>query len=146
MIDDTDERGSLSLEFIMFGVVVLVPFVYFIIALASVQQSMLAADAAARHVARGISLATNADEADARASAVLDTIWQQYSLAPDDVSVAVSCTPADIPCPSAGAIVHVEIGIRTPLPFVSGVPGLERLASVPVHAEAINRMSKAWAG
>lgn len=146
MIDNTDERGSLSLEFIMFGVVVLVPFVYFIIALASVQQSMLAADAAARHVARGLSLATNADEADVRASAVLDTIWQQYSLAPDDVTVAVSCTPADIPCPSAGAIVHVEVGIRTSLPFVSGVPGLERLASVPVRAEAINRMGKAWAG
>ncbi len=148
MIEPTDsgERGSLSLEFIAFGLIVLVPLVYFVIAITSIQQHMLATDAAARHVARAISLSTDAGEADSRSSAVLGTIWAQYALAPENVGVAISCTPANVPCPSAGAIVHVEISTRVALPLVSGVPGLSDVASVPVRAEAVNRMGKAWSG
>lgn len=150
MIDENPqhdtERGSLSLEFIAFGLVVLVPLVYAVIAIMSVQQGMLATDAAARHVARTISLASNAEQADARTAAVLDTIWEQYALSPEDIEVEVFCTPANVPCPSAGAIVHVAVSARMNLPFVGGVPGLDRIASVPVRAEAVNRMGKAWAG
>lgn len=143
---DQAERGSLSLEFVMFGLVVLVPLIYFVIAIMAVQQNMLATDAAARHVARSISLASSPEQANARAAAVLETIWEQYSIRPGAVDVEVTCTPTNVPCPSAGVIVHVEISARTHLPFVSGIPGLERLASVPVYAQAVNRMGKAWAG
>ena len=57
---ETDDVGSAALEFITVGVVLLVPLVYLIIALGTIQEQALGVDAAARHTARAIALAPDA--------------------------------------------------------------------------------------
>ena len=49
---DAGERGSASLEFLTVGMILLVPLVYLVLALAAIQGGSLAVEGAARHAAR----------------------------------------------------------------------------------------------
>jgi Flp pilus assembly protein TadG len=141
LCDDT-ERGSAALEFILVGLLLLVPMVYLIVALGLIQEQSLGAEAAARHVARAMSTATGADEARQRADRVLASVAEQYGI--DDIDVAVACAPAAAACPSAGTTLAVTVSTRVTLPLVPPVLGLEQLAAVPVEATAAHKVSRFW--
>ncbi|GGM54650.1 TadE family protein [Microbacterium saperdae] len=133
----TNDDGSAALEFITVGVILLVPLVYLVILLGVIQEQTLGAEAAARHTARVIALASDAD-------AVLDGIADEYGLDQDALQVSVTCVPAGVDCPSSGATVTVTIGARVTLPFVPAVFGLERALSIPVEASAVQKVSRLW--
>lgn len=136
------ERGSAALEFILVGLLMLVPLVYLIVSLGLIQEQSLGAEAAARHVARAMSTATGADDARQRADRVLASIAQQYGL--DDVDVAVECSPSGSACPAAGATVAVTVATRVTLPLVPPVLGLDELAAIPVEATGAHKVSRFW--
>ncbi|QTV79790.1 TadE family protein [Microbacterium sp. NIBRBAC000506063] len=139
-----DERGSAPLEFIGVGLILLVPLVYLVIALGAIQQQTLGAEAAARHTARAISQASDAASATARADAVLAAVVREYRMPPDAVGVALACTPAGSVCPAAGATVHVTVTTRVALPFVPALFGLNELATIPIEAAAVQKISRVW--
>ena len=62
----TDDAGSAALEFIVVGLLMLVPLVYLVITLSLVQHQSLGTEAAARHIARAISTAEDAGAAEGR--------------------------------------------------------------------------------
>ena len=136
------ERGSAALEFIVVGLLMLVPLVYLIVSLGLIQEQSLGAEAAARHVARAMSTATGADDARERADRVLASIAQQYGL--DDVDIAVECSPSGSACPAAGATLAVTVATRVTLPLVPPVLGLDQLAAIPVEATAAHKVSRFW--
>ena len=136
------ERGSAALEFILVGLLMLVPLVYLIVSLGLIQEQSLGAEAAARHVARAMSTATGADDARQRADRVLASIAQQYGL--DDVDIAVECSPSGSACPAAGATLAVTVATRVTLPLVPPVLGLDQLAAIPVEATAAHKVSRFW--
>lgn len=138
------ERGSAPLEFIGVGLILLVPLVYLILALGAVQQQTLGAEAAARHTVRAISLSPDAATAAARTDAVLASVVREYGMTEEAVSVAVACVPAGAGCPSAGATVRVRVSTRVALPLVPSFLGLDRLATIPIEAEAVQKMSRLW--
>ncbi|MBW9093026.1 TadE family protein [Microbacterium jejuense] len=139
---DDPERGSAALEFILIGLLLLVPLVYLVVALGLIQGQSLGAEAAARHIARAVSTATDAADARNRADAVLSAVAEEYGL--DDVGLSVECTPAGAACPRAGAALHVTVRTTVTLPLVPPVLGLDDLAAIPVEATSVQKVSRFW--
>ena len=137
-----DDSGSAALEFILVGLLLLVPLVYLIVALGMVQGQSLGAEAAARHIARAVATATDADDARARADAVLAAVSEEYGL--DDVDLSIDCTPSGAACPRAGATLRVSVRTMVTLPLVPPVLELDRLAAIPVEAAAAHKVSRFW--
>ncbi|MFE1663734.1 TadE family protein [Microbacterium sp. P02] len=139
-----DEIGSAALEFILVGLVLLVPVVYLIIALGLIQGQALGVEAGARHVARTVSTAPDAATAAVRADAVIAVVTEEYGIDSSAIDVSIACRPVSASCPSAGATVVVTVATRVSLPLVPEVLGLERLASIPVEASAAQKVSRFW--
>ncbi|GAA5199369.1 TadE family protein [Microbacterium jejuense] len=139
---DDGERGSAALEFILLGLLLLVPIVYLIVALGLVQGQSLGAEAAARHIARAVSTAADDADARSRADAVLSSVSDEYDL--DHVDLSIVCTPAGAACPRAGATIHITVRTTVALPLVPPVLGLDELASIPVEATAVQKVSRFW--
>jgi len=141
-VEDDSERGSAALEFILVGLLLLVPLTYMIVTLGLIQGQSLGAEAAARHIARAVSTATDAEDARARGDAVLAAVSEEYGL--DDIDLAIDCTPAGATCPRAGATLHVTVRTSVALPLAPPVLDLDRLAAIPIEASAAHKVSRFW--
>jgi Flp pilus assembly protein TadG len=139
-----DERGSAALEFIVGGVILLVPIVYLIVALGTIQSHALGVESASRHVARAVSSAEDIRDADARAAAVLDAIVREYDIDGDTIDIDVSCLGEAVACPAAGETVRVTVAASVPLPFVPPVLGLQEATRVGVESSAVQKVSRYW--
>lgn len=142
--EDDGERGSAALEFILVGLILLVPLVYLIVALGLIQEQSLGAEAGARHIARALSTAEDADAARGRADVILSSVVDEYGLDPRAVDVSLACRPAGGACPEAGATIVVTVTTRVTLPLVPPVLGLDRIAAIPLEASAVQKVSRFW--
>ena len=138
------DEGSAALEFILVGLVLLVPIVYLIVALGAIQGQSLGVETAARQIARTIADAPDAATADARAERVLAAIIEEYGLERDAVSVEIACDRFAGVCPEAGAMLSVTVRTSVVLPLVPAVLGLDHLARVPVEAASVQKVSRFW--
>ncbi|UYO96044.1 TadE family protein [Microbacterium sp. M28] len=139
-----DDEGSAALEFIVVGVILLVPLVYLVLTLGAVQEQTLGAEAAARHTARAMGQAPDAETAAARGDAVIAAVIEEYGMDPEAVQVSITCTPASATCPAPGATVIVTVSSRVSLPFVPPILGLDSVAAIPVEAVAAQKISRVW--
>lgn len=142
--EDDSERGSAALEFIVVGLVLLVPIVYLVVALGLIQGQSLGAEAGARHLARAISTATGAGDAEYRSDLVIDAVIAEYGLDPATVDLSLACIPAAGECPRAGATLTVTLRTRVTLPLVPPVLGIDRWAGIPIEATAAQKVSRSW--
>lgn len=140
----SSEDGSAALEFIAVGVLLLVPLVYLIVSLGTIQEQALGVEAAARHLARALSLGPDADAAAGRAERLLDGVAAEYGIEPAELDVAITCAPVAWPCPAAGTTVTVVVRARVHLPLVPAVLGLDDAASVRVEGIAVQKVSRLW--
>ncbi|WP_337004135.1 MULTISPECIES: TadE family protein [unclassified Microbacterium] len=138
------DDGSAALEFIVVGVILLVPLAYLVIALGAIQDQTLGAEAAARHTARATALAPDSKAAADAGDTVLAGVIDEYDLDPDTTEVELSCRPASEACPSAGVTLIVRVTARVRLPLVPPVLGVDRATEVPVQAEAVQKLSRTW--
>ncbi|MFT4137032.1 TadE family protein [Microbacterium sp.] len=138
------EEGTAALEFILAGLVLLVPIVYLVIALGAIQGQSLGVEAGARHIARAVATASDPATAADRADRVLAAIVEEYDLDAGSVEVSLRCTPVGAACPDAGATLVVTVAVDVALPLVPPVLGLERLARVPVASTAVQKVSRTW--
>jgi hypothetical protein len=141
---DDGERGSAALEFILVGMLLLVPLVYLVVSLGLIQEQSLGAEAGARHIARALSTAEDADAARRSADLVLRSVVDEYALDAEEVDLSLECRPAGGSCPEAGATLVVTVRTRVALPLVPPVLGLDRLASIPLEASAAQKVSRFW--
>ncbi|WP_087133192.1 TadE family protein [Microbacterium esteraromaticum] len=139
-----EDDGSAALEFIVAGVLLLVPLVYLVLALGAIQEQTLGAEAAARHTARVIAQAPDADTASQRGDAVLVSVTREYGMDADAVQVGIACRPARAQCPDAGATVIVTVRTRVSLPFMPPLFGLDQIAAIPIEAESAQKVSRLW--
>lgn len=138
-----DDSGSASLEFVTVGLILLVPLVYLIVALGSIQSQALGAETAARQLARTIASSSDRATADARTQRVVDAIVAEYGIDRSTLDVQVQCaTPG--PCPAAGAMLSVTVTAEVPLPLVPPVLGLDQATRVPVTATGVQKVSRYW--
>ncbi len=108
------DDGSASLEFVAAGLILLLPVVYLVLVLSSVQAGAFAAEAAARQAARLFVQAESVEAAQAVADRAIQFALADYGVDRDDASVAVTCVPAA--CLEPGAIVTVQVTVSVPLP------------------------------
>lgn len=139
-----DQSGTAALEFIGVGLLMLVPLVYLVLALGAIQGQSLGAEAASRHLARSLSSAADPEAAEARAETVLTTVASEYGLDRDTLRVQTSCHPASATCPSPGTTLTVTVTTSVVLPLVPPVFGLERVASIPIEATSVQKVSRFW--
>lgn len=137
-----DERGSAALEFIVGGVILLVPIVYLIVTLGIIQSHALGVEATSRHVARAVASAESVEDADARAAAVLDSLVREYEIDADTLAVDVSCVGRPAECPGAGETVRVTDAASVPLPLVPPVLGLDEATRVGVESSSVQKVSR----
>jgi Flp pilus assembly protein TadG len=121
------ERGSAIVEFVFVAILVMVPLVYLVVAIAVVQRANLAVTNAAREVGRAIATADSPEEAGVRAEAALRLALQAQSLEPSDVDlvyvdISADCgSPSMAPMLTAGAEFGICVTRHQQLPAVPTV-------------------------
>lgn len=140
----TSDRGNAALEFITAGLILLVPIVYLVIALAGIQGAQLAAAGAARQAARVYVQGSDQADASAEASAAVAFALADFGLQADAARVQVSCRPHPDACLTRLGTVTVTVRVRAPLPLVPDVLDLRHDAAVSVQASSTQRVSRFW--
>lgn len=141
-----DDAGTAALEFVTAGLILLVPLVYLILTLATVQAGALATEGAARQAARVFVQAHSPEDAAQRAARAIEFGLADYGIDPGAASVSVSCSGSTgASCPARNAVVTVTVRVAVPLPLVPDVLNLAQAASVPVEATARQQVSRFWA-
>lgn len=125
-----DARGSAALEFLGLGVLLLVPLAYGALALAQLEQALLATELAARNGARV--LVAGGDDAERLAAEHLHWALADQGIDPAGAAVDVRCAPTP-DCAVTGDTLTMTVRVEVPLPFV---PGAAEWLVVPVESSA----------
>lgn len=129
------DEGSAIVEFLGLAVLLLVPLVYLVVALARLQAASFAVEAAARDGARSVSSAPDPTTGAERAEATALLALSDQGLArPQDPKPEVTVQCSATPCLTPEARVTVQVRVEVVLP---GVPVfLDRVipARMPVQA------------
>jgi hypothetical protein len=138
------EAGSASLEFITAGLVLLVPLVYLVLALSSVQAATIAADGAARQATRVYVQSSTPSEARAAALRAIEVALDDYGLDAGSATIGIACRPRASACLTRRGFVTITVELVAPLPLAPPVadPGLP--AGLPVAATATEQVSRFW--
>lgn len=144
-----DDCGSAIVEFVFVAVVVMLPLVYLIVAVATVQRSEFAVSEAAREAGRAFATSDHADQALGRAEAAVHIVLHDQGL-PDDAALAYvpagsSCDAGQItPTLVAGAQFTVCVTRHVSIPAVPRVlagKGITTVGEYVVHVDDYRTVS-----
>jgi membrane protein implicated in regulation of membrane protease activity len=110
-----DESGSAVVEFIMVGVVLLVPVLYFVVTVGTLQAASFAAVGAADHAAKAFVSSPDVQSAERAAQAAGRVAAADFGIETGRVTVSVECDRSD--CLEAGTAVTVTVEVEVPLPL-----------------------------
>lgn len=137
-----DERGSASIEFITVGLLMLVPTVYLVLALASVQSASFAVEGAARQASRVFVQAATIAEGEAAAERAILVTFADYGLEAADAEVTIDCRPDPADCLTRRGFVTVTISTVAPLPLFPAVLDADIPLGVPIDSIATEQVSR----
>ena len=135
----SSDRGSASLEFLTVGVILLVPLVYLVLAVAAIQGGALAVEGAARQAARVAVVAGDQAAANTAVDRVVRVTLADYGIESAAAAVVVDCADD---CAEPGSRVHVSVTARVTLPLVPDFLSLGQMGSVPIEASATQNVSR----
>jgi hypothetical protein len=136
------EEGSASIEFITVGILLLVPTVYLVLALSSIQSASFAVEGAARQASRVFVQAETLAEAQAAASRAVAVTLADYGLDAGDARVVISCRPDPADCLTRRGFVTVSISTVAPLPLFPAVLETDIPPGVPIDAVSTEQVSR----
>ncbi|EWS80827.1 hypothetical protein [Brachybacterium phenoliresistens] len=113
-------EGNALIEFVVLAVALLIPTLYLVLTLGSVQAAVFAADVIARDAARIHATETDPVAASGRSSAHARMVLEDFGLEPGDV-VEIRCT--EDPCATPGGTVTASVRIPVPIPGLGPVLG-----------------------
>lgn len=140
----TDESGSASLEFITAGMLLLLPLVYLVLTMASIQAGAFAVEGAARQAARVYVQSASVGEANAAAGRAIEFALADYGLDASAVSVSVGCRPNPANCLTRRGFVTIQVSTSVSLPLVPPILDLKVPLSIPVQSTATQQVSRFW--
>ena len=140
----TDDDGSASLEFITAGLVLLLPLVYLVLTMSSLQAGAFAVEGAARQAARVYVQSASIPEANAAAGRAVEFALADYGLDASAVTVSVTCQPTPSQCLQRRGFVTVVVSTTVVLPLVPPVLDLDVPLSVPITSTATQQVSRFW--
>lgn len=117
-----DERGNAVVEFVALAVVLLIPCLYLVLTLGSVQSAVFAADVIARDAARIHATEPDAARADARTRQMVADVLADHGIEADPEGVvSIRCTHD--PCAAPGEDVRAMARIPVPVPGLGPMLG-----------------------
>ncbi len=131
------ERGSASLEFLTVGMILLIPLVYLVLTVASIQAAALGVEGAARQAARVAVL--SADGADASVERTIGVVLADYGVDAGATSVGVTCSAR---CDEPGSRVTVHVRVSVPLPLVPQALASSSIGTVQLESSATHTVSR----
>jgi Flp pilus assembly protein TadG len=138
------EDGSAALEFITAGLLLLVPLVYLVIAVAAVQGGALAVEGASRQAARVFVQAPTTVIAQSRARTAVDFALADFGVSGGSASVRVSCSPHPAECLTRRGFVTVTVTERIALPLAPPALSVKTPLTVPLTATSTEQVSRFW--
>lgn len=139
-----DERGSTSLEFVTTGLLLLVPLVYLVLSVSSIQAGAFAVEGASRQAARVFVQAHSVEEGRRQAQRAIDFALADYGVDPRSVGVTIDCSPRPGRCLTRSGTVTVTVEGSVPLPLLPPVLTGRFPLSIPLHSSATQRVSRFW--
>lgn len=136
------ERGSASIEFITAGMLLLVPLLYLVVAIAAIQSASLGLEGAGRQAARVYARADTVAEANRRAAAVIAVAAADHGLDATRIRMQISCAPQPRQCLRPRGRVTVRLDYSVPLPLLPAALGDWGFAAVPLSATATQPVSR----
>ena len=133
-----DERGSAVVEFVVLGVLLLIPLVYLVMMLARVQAGSYAVSQAAREAGRAYVTAATGDDATGRAEAAARIAFLDQSF--ESGRLAITCDGT--PCLRPDGQVETAATVRVPLPLVPSFVRDVIPLSVPVSASHLSTVDR----
>ena len=134
-----DERGSAVVEFVVLGVLLLIPLVYLVMMLARVQAGSYAVSQAAREAGRAFVTADAEGSATGRARAAARVAFADHAFE-DSGRVTITCDGT--PCLRPDGQVVTEATVRVPLPLVPSFVRDVIPLSVPVSASHLSTVDR----
>ncbi|WP_156837197.1 hypothetical protein [Nesterenkonia alba] len=125
-----EEHGSAVVEFLALSVLLMIPVVWFLLAIGQVQAATYAATGAADQGAKVHTTSTVSPEVAAE-QAVTRTL-SDYGVSAEHATVTRQCTPD---CTSSGSVVSITVEVHVPLPGLPRISGVD-LTLVNVSATA----------
>jgi hypothetical protein len=136
------DDGSASIEFITVGILMLVPTVYLVLALSSIQSASFAVEGAARQASRVFVQAETVAQAQAAASRAIAVTLADYGLDAADARVVITCRPDPADCLTRRGFVTVTITTVAPLPLFPAVLETDIPPGVPIDSVATEQVSR----
>lgn len=115
---DDSEAGSAILEFILLGLLLLVPVIYLVITAGQLQGGSFAVVGAADQAAKVYVAAQSPGLGEARARQAAAVAMNDFGLDPASMTMSISCSET---CLAPGSLVTVHVQVPVPLPFVPGI-------------------------
>jgi hypothetical protein len=128
------EQGTALVEFTWLAILVMVPLLYFVLAVFDVQRSAFGVSTAARAAGRAFTQAPTEAEAMERAAEAAALALRDQHLEADWRALHVMCAPDPSNCLAPGSVVTVAVSRQVPLPLLPPVLGGQR-PSILVQAE-----------
>ena len=129
--DHEHERGSAIVEFLGLGVTLLLPIMYGVLTIFSVQASILGAHAASAQVAQYIQeLPPETSMSQEQAQRLSALVARDFGVAESDISVSLSCSGS---C-SARESIRVQVQVNAHLPLIPQGLGA---SVIPVSSQSV---------
>lgn len=139
-----DEVGTASLEFITVGLILLLPVVYLVLTMSSIQGGAFAVEGAARQAVRVYVQSGSTTEAAARAERAIRFALADAGLEALEPGVTVTCSPHPDACLTRLGTVTISVAVTVPLPLFPPVLQLDVPLGVPLQAVATEQVSRFW--
>ncbi len=131
-----DETGSALVELTWLGLLLLIPLVYVVITMITVQRSAYGATEAARAAGRAYILAPDEATAVARAYEAAQIAMQDQGVELDPDDLQIVCHPDPGSCMQPGSSVEVVLALDVDLPLMPSFEGASS-ASIAVDASHV---------
>lgn len=118
----TSDRGSASIEFVWLTLILLVPFVYILLAVFDTQRAAYAVSLSSKAAARAYLQAPDPGVAEQRARQAARVALDDQAVTAD---VTIRCLPSAADCLRPGSSVQVTVRAMQPLPLVPSALGGE---------------------
>ena len=124
------ESGSATVEFVWLTILLLVPFVYALIAVFDTQRASFAVSAASRSAARTFLQAADPASGEQRARVAARVALDDQDV---DADVVITCEPTPADCLQPGSSVRVVVHTVQPLPLTPSALG-DQLGGIAVDS------------
>jgi hypothetical protein len=131
-----EERGSALVELTWLGLLLLIPLVYVVITIITVQRSAYGATEAVRSAGRAFVLAPDVASAQARAYAAARLAMHDQGVVLHPADLTLLCHPTAESCLLPGSTVEVRIDLHVNLPLVPAFSG-SSTASIAVNCSHV---------